>query len=113
MAKGIVPEIPGSGSYRVNPRRLNLTRLHGRCPPICIGDPVRYRTVSLIIFLFIFKVSMSKVKYRFNPKSLTYEKVRITFKERFWQFASYIATGVVFATITIMLGRQFLPSPTE
>lgn len=56
---------------------------------------------------------MSKVKYRFNAKSLTYEKVRVTFKERFWQFLSYIATGLVFATVTIMLGRQFLPSPTE
>lgn len=56
---------------------------------------------------------MTKVKYRFNPKSLTYEKVRVTFRERFWQFASYIATGLVFATLTIILGRQFLPSPTE
>src|SRR4051812_9804423 len=56
---------------------------------------------------------MSKVRYKFNTKSLTYEKVKITFKDRFWQFNSYIATGLVFATITIMLGRQFLPSPTE
>jgi murein DD-endopeptidase MepM/ murein hydrolase activator NlpD len=56
---------------------------------------------------------MSKVKYRFNNKSLTYEKVRMTFIERFWQLLSYIATGLVFATITIFLSRQFLPSPTE
>lgn len=56
---------------------------------------------------------MSKVKYRFNTKSLTYEKVRSTFKERFWHILSYIATGLVFATITIMLSRQLLPSPTE
>ncbi len=56
---------------------------------------------------------MSKVKYRFNTKSLTYEKVRTTFVERFWQFLSYIATGLVFATLTIFLSRQFLPSPTE
>lgn len=56
---------------------------------------------------------MSKVKYRFNTKSLTYEKVRTTFKERFWQVTSYLATGLVFATITIILSRQFLPSPSE
>ncbi len=56
---------------------------------------------------------MSKVKYRFNAKSLTYEKVRITFRERFWQLLSYLATGIVFATITIILSRQFLPSPAE
>lgn len=56
---------------------------------------------------------MSKVRYKFNTKSLTYEKVRVTFRQRFWQFLSYIATGLVFATITIVLARQFLPSPTE
>ncbi|MDI1355727.1 MAG: M23 family metallopeptidase [bacterium] len=56
---------------------------------------------------------MSKIKYRFNPKSLAYEKVRVTFGQRFWTLLSYVATGVVFATITIALSRQFLPSPGE
>lgn len=56
---------------------------------------------------------MSKVKYRFNTKSLTYEKVRVTFQERFWHILSYLATGLVFATITILLSRELLPSPTE
>ncbi len=56
---------------------------------------------------------MSKVKYRFNTKSLTYEKVKVTFRERFWQITSYLATGLVFATLTIILSREFLPSPTE
>ena len=56
---------------------------------------------------------MSKVKYRFNTKSLTYEKVKVTFKDRFWQVLSYLATGLVFATLTIVLSRQFLPSPAE
>lgn len=56
---------------------------------------------------------MSKVKYRFNTKSLTYEKVRVSFKELFWRITSYLATGLVFATLTIILSRQFLPSPAE
>ena len=56
---------------------------------------------------------MSRVKYRFNTKSLTYEKVKVTFKERFWQFISYIATGLVFATITITASQQFIKSPNE
>lgn len=56
---------------------------------------------------------MSKVRYRFNTKSLTYEKVRTTLRERLWRFTTYLATGLVFATITIMLSRQFLPSPSE
>ncbi|MCE3229828.1 MAG: family metallopeptidase [Bacteroidetes bacterium] len=56
---------------------------------------------------------MSKVKYRFNTKSLTYEKIKVTFKERFWRFLSYLATGLVFATVTIVVARQILPSPSE
>lgn len=56
---------------------------------------------------------MSKVKYRFNTKSLTYERVSITFREMFWKVLSYLATGIVFATLTIVLSRQFLPSPAE
>jgi murein DD-endopeptidase MepM/ murein hydrolase activator NlpD len=56
---------------------------------------------------------MSKVKYRFNTKSLTYEKVRVTFRERFWKVLSYLATGLVFATVTILLAFKFLPSPIQ
>ena len=56
---------------------------------------------------------MSKAKYRFNTKSLTYEKVKVSTKEIIWKTVSYLATGIVFATITIFLARQFLPSPTE
>ena len=56
---------------------------------------------------------MSKVKYRFNSKSLTYEKVKTSFKVGFLYVLSYLATGIVFATITIILSRQFLPSPSE
>jgi murein DD-endopeptidase MepM/ murein hydrolase activator NlpD len=58
-------------------------------------------------------VRLSRVRYRFNTKSLTYEKVKITFKERFWQFASYLATGLVFATITVIISQEFIESPNE
>ncbi len=56
---------------------------------------------------------MSKVKYRFNTKSLTYEKVKVTFRERFWRVTSYFAIGLVFATVTILLAYKFLDSPKE
>ena len=56
---------------------------------------------------------MSKVKYKFNTKSLTYEKVKITFKQRLLQVLSYLAIGVVFAAVTILLGYRFLPSPMQ
>jgi septal ring factor EnvC (AmiA/AmiB activator) len=56
---------------------------------------------------------MSKVKYKFNTKNLTYEKVSTTIKERTLKFLSYLATGTVFATITIILAYNFLDSPKE
>lgn len=56
---------------------------------------------------------MNQVKYRFNTKSLTYEKVKVTFREKFWRVSSYLATGLVFATLTILLSKKFLPSPAE
>jgi len=56
---------------------------------------------------------MSKVKYKFNTKSLTYEKVSTTIKERMLKLFSYLATGTVFATITIVLAYNFLDSPKE
>lgn len=56
---------------------------------------------------------MSKIRYRFNTRSLTYERVRTTFRDRFWRFASYIATGLVFATVTVIVAQQFIDSPEE
>lgn len=56
---------------------------------------------------------MSKVKYRFNTKSLTYEKVKVTFRDRFWRFLSYLSIGLVFATGTVLLAYKFIDSPKE
>ncbi len=56
---------------------------------------------------------MSKVKYRFNTKSLTYEKVKVSFRERLWRVLSYVATGLVFATLTVIVSKKLLPSPSE
>ncbi|MDP2385315.1 MAG: M23 family metallopeptidase [Bacteroidota bacterium] len=56
---------------------------------------------------------MSQTKYRFNPKSLSYEKVKANWKEITLRVLSYLATGSVFAAITIILAYKFLPSPKE
>lgn len=56
---------------------------------------------------------MSKIKYKFNTKSLTYEKVTVPIRKRIWQVLSYLATGLVFATITIALAYKYLDSPKE
>jgi murein DD-endopeptidase MepM/ murein hydrolase activator NlpD len=56
---------------------------------------------------------MSKIKYRFNTKSLTYEKDIVSWRKRITQMLSYLVTGLVFATITIVLAYKYLDSPKE
>ncbi|HSH66994.1 MAG TPA: M23 family peptidase, partial [Bacteroidia bacterium] len=58
---------------------------------------------------------MSKIKYKFNTKSLTYEKVTVSFFKRLGQAFSYLFTGLVFATIAIFIAYNYfdLNSPKE
>lgn len=56
---------------------------------------------------------MSNFKYKYNTKSLTYEKVTVSFAKRLGQVLSYLATGLVFASITIFLAYQYFDSPKE
>lgn len=56
---------------------------------------------------------MSKINYKFNTKSLTYEKVTVPVRKRVGQVLSYLATGLVFATITIIFAFKYLSSPKE
>ncbi len=56
---------------------------------------------------------MSKIKYRFDTKNLTYEKVTTSWKERIFRVLSYLATGSVFAAITIIIAYKVLDSPKE
>lgn len=56
---------------------------------------------------------MSKVKYRFNKHSLTFDKVQTTFKKRMLVFLSHISTGVVFAAVILVVVYNFVDSPKE
>lgn len=56
---------------------------------------------------------MSKIKYRFNTKSLTYERAKLTPREIVLRVLSYLATGLVFSTVVIVLAYRFLDSPKE
>lgn len=56
---------------------------------------------------------MSKIKYKFNTKSLTYEKVTVPIGRRVWQVLSYLATGLVFASITTFIAYNYFDSPKE
>ncbi|MGE5384075.1 MAG: M23 family metallopeptidase [Omnitrophica WOR_2 bacterium] len=56
---------------------------------------------------------MPKVRYHFNPKSLRIEKIQVTFRQKFTRFLSIIATGLVFASVVLLIAYNFLDSPKE
>jgi hypothetical protein len=56
---------------------------------------------------------MSKVKYKFNTKSLTYEKVEVKWGGAFLKVLSYLATGTVFAVLTVIIAFRLIESPKE
>lgn len=55
----------------------------------------------------------NKVKYKFNTRSLTYEKVVTGWRQRLIKLASYLATLAVFATLTIIVAFELIDSPKE
>ena len=56
---------------------------------------------------------MSKVKYKFNKKSLTFDRVTTSFRRRLLYFFTHLSTGVVFAAVVLILAFNFLDSPRE
>ncbi|MES2286110.1 MAG: M23 family metallopeptidase [Bacteroidota bacterium] len=56
---------------------------------------------------------MSKVNYKYNSKSLSFEKAIVPMRKRVVQVLSYLAIGLVFATITILIAYKYLDSPKE
>jgi murein DD-endopeptidase MepM/ murein hydrolase activator NlpD len=56
---------------------------------------------------------MAKVKYRYNPKSLTYEKVQKTAKSLIMRTLGYLFTGLAFSAVIIFIAYAFFDSPKE
>jgi len=56
---------------------------------------------------------MAKIKYQFNTKSLSYERVKLGFKERLLQFLSFMGTGLVFAALGVVVAYNTFDSPRE
>lgn len=56
---------------------------------------------------------MSKIKFYFNTKSLTYEKVQIKLWDRFKRFAGFLITGIAFASVTMFVAYRYFDSPKE
>ncbi|RMG81854.1 MAG: M23 family metallopeptidase [Bacteroidetes bacterium] len=56
---------------------------------------------------------MSEAKYRYNPQTLSYEKIETTWKERLLKTVAYIFTGLFFAIIFLFISYTFFDSPKE
>ncbi len=56
---------------------------------------------------------MARIKYKYNTKSLEYERVEVSFKERLLRFISYIVVGLSFAAISVLITYQIIDSPKE
>lgn len=56
---------------------------------------------------------MSKVKYRYNTKSLTYEKVEISWQKKMLAIMSFLLTGAIFGSIFFFLAITYMDSPKE
>lgn len=54
-----------------------------------------------------------KYKYRYNPVTLSYERVRITFRQRIFQLLSLLASSVGIGFGLMVLYLTFFPSPHE
>ena len=56
---------------------------------------------------------MLKANYKYNPKTLSYEKVKLTRSMLVGQIFAYLTVGVFFAFIIVLLAFEFVDSPQE
>lgn len=56
---------------------------------------------------------MAKIKYKYNPNTLNYEKIQLTFKDRLKKALTYALVGLFFAAIIVFFAYTFFDSPKE
>jgi len=56
---------------------------------------------------------MAKSKYKYNPESLSYDRIRVSYRKRFFVFLSYLSMIVVFATAINILYSSIFDTPNE
>lgn len=56
---------------------------------------------------------MPKVKYYFNTHSLKYEKAVVSLKKKILRVVAFLASVIVFASVTMFFAYRFLDSPKE
>ncbi|MCB0430981.1 MAG: M23 family metallopeptidase, partial [Flavobacteriales bacterium] len=56
---------------------------------------------------------MSKIKFKYNPKTLDYDVVQVTWKRRLLRFLSFASIIVAIAVVLVFVVHQYFPSPKE
>lgn len=67
----------------------------------------------MYVLFCIFEYLMPKTKYKYNPRTLSYDKVKISTKTWLIKIFSFIATTLVFAFVVVIIAYNFLESPKE
>jgi murein DD-endopeptidase MepM/ murein hydrolase activator NlpD len=56
---------------------------------------------------------MTRYKYKYNPKTVKYEKVALTWKDKFLRFLTYFAATVIIAVVYNLVFSIFFDTPKE
>jgi murein DD-endopeptidase MepM/ murein hydrolase activator NlpD len=56
---------------------------------------------------------MTKIRYKYNPETLNYEKVRLTWKDRLRTIAAMLVSGLFLTSIVLFFAYTYLDSPKE
>lgn len=56
---------------------------------------------------------MPKIKYKYNPNTLNYEKIQLSFKDYFKRLLTFLLVGMFFAGIILSIAYTFFDSPKE
>lgn len=56
---------------------------------------------------------MAKVKYRYNPHTLSYDKIELSAKDKFFKSFIFLGTGLIIGVLIYGLTYTFIDSPKE
>lgn len=56
---------------------------------------------------------MSRIKYHYNTKTLQYERYVEGWKQKLLRLLYILASGLVFATVVVLIAYKFIDSPKE
>lgn len=69
--------------------------------------------IKIVSTFLLIRDNMPKSQYKYNPKTLSYDKVKVSAKTWLIKIFSFIATTLVFAGVVIFVAYSFFESPKE